>query len=190
MSNINYLQEDLRPLFLYFDVIRWLLIVFVLIQIVFFLLSWLSPMPLHLGTMQIHLDPGGMASGEVGKLSMPQKLSGFLIGLPALLTLTLGVLRLGKILVKFQEGKIFSEGTISHLRGSIGAILLAIILSTLERPVRWLAFNALNASGAYPLSFDITSSELLLILTCCLFYLIIGVMHEGQRLSEENKGFV
>jgi len=62
--------------------------------------------------------------------------------------------------------------------------------SPFEKPVRDLAFNLLGNGQGYPISIDVGSSELLLILVCSLFYLIAGVMHEGRRLSEENEGFI
>lgn len=183
-------QVQLSPLFRLCNVIRWLLLVFLSIQIIFFLIPWIVPMPLELGPMHIQLDPEGMREGLVSELSVSQKIMGVLIGVPGLSALTFGFIRLGQTLSRFQQGQIFAIDTIARLRASAGAILLAIVLFTLEKPLRDLAFNLLGNGRSYPISIDVSSSELLLILVCSLFYLIAGVMHEGRRLSEENEGFI
>jgi len=126
----------------------------------------------------------------MNELSVSQKIMGVLIGLPGLVALTFGFFRLGQTLSRFQQGQIFAIDTIARLRASVGAILLAIVLFTLEKPVRDVAFNMLGNGQSYPISIDVNSSELLLILVCSLFYMIAGVMHEGRRLSEENEGFI
>ena len=190
MDKFDSHQMQLSPLFRLCNFIRWLLLAFLSIQIVFFLLPWIVPMPLELGPMHIQLDPEGMREGLVNELSVSQKIMGVLIGLPGLGALTFGFVRLGQTLKRFQQGRIFAVDTIARLRASAGAILLAIVLFTLEKPVRDLAFNLLGNGQSYPISIDVTSSELLLILVCSLFYLIAGVMHEGRRLSEENEGFI
>jgi hypothetical protein len=190
MDKIDSNKVQLSPLFRLCNFIRWLLPAFLSIQIVFFLLPWIVPMPLELGPMHIQLDPEGMREVMVNELSVSQKITGILIGLPGLGALTFGFIRLGQTLKRFQQGRIFAVDTIARLRASAGAILLAIVLFTLEKPVRDLAFNLLGSGRSHPISIDVNSSELLLILVCSLFYLIAGVMHEGRRLSEENEGFI
>jgi hypothetical protein len=190
MNKIESYHVQLSPLFRLCNFIRWLLFAFLSIQLVFFLLPWVVPMPLELGPMHIQLDPEGMREGLVNELSVSQKIMGLLIGLPGLGALTFGFFRLGQTLSRFQRGQIFAIETIARLRAAAGAILLAIVLFTLEKPVRDIAFNLLGNGQSYPISIDVNSSKLLLILVCSLFYLIAGVMHEGRRLSEENEGFI
>jgi hypothetical protein len=190
MNQSTLTQSELGHLFRLCQVIRWLLLAFLFIQVAFFVFSWMIPMPLALGPIHMQLDPDGMGVGLVRELSLSQKTAGILIGLPGLAALSYGIVRLGRTLVQFQHGRIFAVNTIAHLRASAGATFLAIVLFTLEKPLRLLAFNALGTGKHYPVSIDVTSNELLLILVCSLFYLIAGVMHEGRRLSEENEGFI
>lgn len=190
MDKSNFQQRQLTPLFRLCKIIRWLLLVFLAIQLMFFLLPWIVPMPLELGSLHIQLDPEGMQKGLVRELSTLQKVMGLAIGLPALTVLTFGIVRLGQTLNRFQQGHIFAIDTIARLRASAGAIFLAIVLFTIETPVRDIAFNLFSNGKRYPVSIDVGSSELLLLLVCSLFYLIAGVMHEGRRISEENEGFI
>lgn len=180
----------LTPLFRLCNIIRWLLLAFLLVQILFFLLAWTIPMPLKLGSLHIQLDPDGLAPRLVQELSVAQKVTGVGLGLPGLVALTCGLMWLGQTLRHFQDGRIFAVDTIARLRSSAGAIFLAILLFALEKPMREIAFNLLGNGKTYPVSIDLSSSELLLILVCSLFYLVAGVMHEGRRLSEENEGFI
>jgi len=180
----------LTPLFRLCNIIRWLLLAFLLVQIVFFFLAWTIPMPLELGSLHIQFDPDGLAPGLVQELSVAQKVTGVGLGLPGLVALTCGLMWLGQTLRHFQAGQIFAVDTIARLRASAGAIFLAILLFALEKPMREIAFNLLGNGKTYPVSIDLSSSELLLILVCSLFYLVAGVMHEGRRLSEENEGFI
>lgn len=181
---------QLTPLFRLCNIIRWLLLAFLSVQIVFFLLAWIFPMPLELGPLRIQLHPDGMTLGMVRELSIAQKVTGIVLGLPGLAALTFGLVWLGQTLSHFQHGRIFAVDTIARLRASAGAIFLAILLFAVEKPMREIAFNLLGNGKTYPVSIDLSSSELLLILVCSLFYLIAGVMHEGRRLSEENEGFI
>lgn len=190
MDKLKPARPELGPLFRFCHVIRWLLLAFLLVQIGFFILSWIIPMPVMIGSVHMQVEPDGMAMGSVGELSTAQRSAGILVGLPGLLMLSYGLIRLGKTLTRFQQGQIFAADTIAHLRGAAGATLLAIVLFNLEKPLRGLAFNALGSAQRYPVAIDVTSNELLLILVCSLFYLIAGVMHEGRRLSEENEGFI
>ena len=190
MSNLNFKPLGLGQLTRMCQVIRWLLLAFLLIQIGFFILSWIIPMPLKVGPLHIELDPDGMAAGSVHNLSLVQQTLGVVIGLPGLLALSYGINRLGRALAGFQTGKIFAMDTISQLRAAAASMLFSTVLFNIEKPLRGIAFNLAGNGRTYPVVLEVATNELLLILVCSLFYLIAGVMHEGRRLSEENEGFI
>lgn len=190
MNKVIPTRPELGSLFRFCRIIRWLLLAFLVVQIAFFILAWLIPMPLMIGPVHMNVKPDGMTVGAVNSLSTAQKYAGVLVGLPGLLMLSYGLVRLGKSLSGFEQGRIFAADTITYLRAAAGATLLSIILFSLEEPLRGWAFNALGNGKHYRVAIDVSSNELLLILVCSLFYLIVGVMHEGRRLSEENEGFI
>lgn len=183
-------RADLGQLCNMCQVIRWLLMTFLVVQIGFFAVAWFVPMPLRLGPLLVQLSPEGLTDDAVLGLSLLQKVLGIAFGLPGLATLTYGVRRLGQTLRRFQRGAIFDADTIGHLRGFAGATLFSAILFNIEKPLRAMAFNLASDNWTYPVTVDVTSNELMLILVCSLFYLMAGVMHEGRRLAEENEGFI
>jgi hypothetical protein len=189
MNRSHPAQVELVSLFRFCQVIRWLMLAFILAQIVLFVFSWASA-PLTIGPIQMQFAPDETLVGKIGSLSATQRWAGIVVGLPALVALAYGIHLLGKTLNSFQRGRIFTADTISSLRGSAGATLLSIVLFIVEKPLRGIAFNLFGNGVRYPVSAEVTSNELLLILVCSLFYLISGLMHEGRRLSEENEGFI
>lgn len=182
--------SDLGQLFRLCHVIRWLLFVFLTIQIAFFILSWAMAGPVSLGPLQLHINPDGMTDNAVERLGNVQRMVGILVGAPGLLALTHGIRHLSATLIAFQAGQIFAMKTIGHLRTAAGATIAAVVLFNLETPLRNLLFGWMGDGQSYAIAMDITSHELLLLLVCSMFYLVVGVMHEGRRLSEENEGFV
>ena len=187
----SFSGSDLGQLFRLCHVIRWMLLTFLIVQIGFFVLAWVMPSPIQLGPLHIQFDPQGLAPDAIHNLDGMQRVIGILIGMPGLLVLTYGVRRLGQTLTEFQNGTIFAVQTIGHLRAFAGATLAASVLFNAEKPLRNMALN-LASGGAtnFPIPIEVTSNELLLLLVGGLFYLIVGVMQEGRRLSEENEGFV
>ena len=184
-------SAELGQLFRMCYVIRWMLLTFLIVQIGFFILSWITPSIMQIGPLHIQFDPQTQAPDAIHNLDPFQKVIGVMIGLPGLLILTYGVRRLGQTLTEFQNGNIFAWQTIGHLRAFAGATMIASVLFNLEKALRNMVLNL--ASGGvtnYPIPIEVTSNELLLLLVCGVFYLIVGVMQEGRRLSEENEGFV
>lgn len=172
------------------QVVRRLLLVFILVQFGFFVLAWIIPLSWLSGPLHMHIDPDGMAPGSVHVLPWLQRLLGMVIGLPGLIALACGFRHLGRVLVHFQQRKIFAIETIAHLRSFAGALLLSTLAFIAEIPVRGIAFNLVGVGQHYPVGIEITSHGLLLVLVCGLFYLVVEVMHEGRRLNEENEGFI
>jgi hypothetical protein len=180
----------LGPLCRVCNVLRWMLLTFLVVEIGFFALSWLIPMPLDFGPLRIAVTPDGMTAEAVRRLPRLAWIFGILIGLPGLIMLTYAVRWLGLTLRQFHQGEIFAVRTIGHLHAFAGATVCAALLFNLETPMRAIAFNLAAGTREHPVSFNVTSNELLLILVCGLFYLIVGVMQEGRRLAEENEGFI
>ena len=183
-------HADLSQLFRLCHIIRWLLLAFLAVQIGFFVLSWAMAGPLTLGPVHMQINPDGMSGGAVERLSYLQRLLGMLVGVPGLVALTYGIRHLGATLTDFQAGKIFAADTIGHLRTAAGATIAAVVLFNIEKPLRGLVFSLASSGQNHSIAIDVTSNELLLLLVCGMFYLMVGVMHEGRRLSEENEGFV
>lgn len=186
----RFIRTDTGQLCRLCQAIRWMLLTFLCVQVGFFVLAWMIPMPLHIGPLVMQLGPEGLSSDAVRQLSMPQKLLGIVLGLPGLMLLTYGVRRLGQTLQQFQQGAIFAASTIGHLRSFAGATFCSAIVFNLEVPLRAAVLNLMAGSEHYRVAIAVSSNELLLILVCSLFYLIAGVMHEGRRLEEENEGFI
>lgn len=183
-------RADLGHLCNMCQVIRWLLMTFLAVQIGFFVLAWIIPMPLKIGPLVMYVSPDGLTAAAVRALPTLQKMLGIAIGLPGLVILTYAVRRLGQTLRLFQSGAIFDAVTIGHLRGFAGATFFSALLFNIEKPLRSLVFNLTSDNWAYAVSIHVSSNELMLIVVCSLFYLMAGVMHEGRRLAEENEGFI
>lgn len=172
------------------QLIRMLLLAILLIQLVFFVLSWVVPVALHEGRFFMEVTPNGLAQGAVRNMADSQRWIGLALALPAVLVLCRAVWHLDRVLSGFQEKAMFAIGTIGHLRGFAGATFLSVALSIAEVPVRALVYRfALGVPDAR-IGAGVTSAELLVILVCGLFYLIAGIMHEGRRLEQENEEFV
>lgn len=167
--------------------LQFLLVLCAAIQVGYFLLGWCSLLPAG-GNMQ--LSPSGMSFAAARALSPPQRLLGAGIGLTALLPMLYGLWRLNRMLVNVRRNAMFAASTIGHLRAFAGAMLASTLLSILEPPLRTLAYRYALGGHARGISVSASSSEVMLILLCGLFYLITSVMQEGRRLAEENEAFV
>jgi hypothetical protein len=170
--------------------IRLLLIVFLAIQVVFFVLSWVVPVALNHGSFFMQVGPEGLAMNAVRAMPDSQRWIGLGLALPALLMLCRGVWHLDRMLAAFQRNAMFAIGTIAHLRGFAGATFLSMALSILEVPLRAIVYRFVLGVPDVRIGAGVTSAELFVILVCGLFYLIAGMMHEGRRLEQENEEFV
>jgi hypothetical protein len=170
--------------------IRMLLLVFVAIQLGFFVLSWVVPVALKGGSLVMQVAPKGLELDAVRAMPDSQRWIGLVLALPALLMLCRGGWHLDRMLSGFQKNAMFAIGTIAHLRGFAGATLLSVALSIVEVPLRAIVYRFGLGVPGVRIGAGVTSAELFVILVCGLFYLIAGIMHEGRRLEQENAGFV
>ncbi|MBI3230815.1 MAG: DUF2975 domain-containing protein [Burkholderiales bacterium] len=170
--------------------LRSVLLIFLVLQVGFFVLAWVAATPFQLGPWAMQIVPDGMTLDARQMMPTSQRLLGIAVGLPPIVLLIFGMLKLEQTLRQFQRGAIFAKRTIAYLRAFAGATFLSVIFANVEKPLRAMVFNLASNSKAYSITFDITSNEILLILVCGLFYLIAWIMHEGRRLAEENEGFI
>jgi hypothetical protein len=170
-------------------IIRYFLWTIFAIQIGLFILAWGNTLlSLDGGTM--HVTPRGLTLEQMHSLRTDQRLLGGALGLGNLFLLLLGFWSLDQLLRSIQSTKVFALENIRFLRNFSAAMMCATFYAIIETPLRALAFRALPDLPKQALSIRVNSEELLLVLICSLFYLIINMMHEGRRLAEENEAFI
>lgn len=183
-------RKDLLQIRRLCRVLRGMLLIFLLVQVGFFVLAWLLATPFQLGPWLVQVVPDGMTVEMRQAMPPLQRLLGITVGLPPVLLLVYGLYRLEQTLRLFQRGAIFARRTIASLRAFAGATFLSVVFSNFEQPLRAWVLNLASGKQVHRISFDITSNEILLILVCGLFYLIVWIMLEGRRLAQENEGFI
>lgn len=166
--------------------VRHLVIGAIGLQLIGFVLAWGAFLP---QTFFMHLWPSGLDAASARALAPSLKMTGALFGLPSLLTLCYGLWRLAQLAANMARTAPFDLANIAHLRGFAGAILVSTVLSIIEVPLRILVWRAaFDLRGM--MSIGVSGDQLLMMLMCGLFYLVVRVMHEGHRLARENEGFV
>lgn len=166
--------------------VRALVLLAIAAQSVAFVLSWTSWLP---AGFFMQLWPAGMDPGAALALSPALRASGAVIALPSLAALCYGLWQLAQLAANTCRGVTFDLDNILRLRRFAGAILLSTTLSILEVPLRVLAWR-MAFNQQLPLSIGVNGDQIMVILMCGLFYLVVRLMHEGRRLARENEGFV
>jgi Protein of unknown function (DUF2975) len=172
------------------NTIRWVLGVFLLIQFGYFLLGWLYLGPLAIGPWTMRVQPDDLSIAAVQALPNLQRWLAALLASLSLGFLFYAAFRLHRMLQCVEQGTVFSHQTLSHWRAFSGAILLSVLVAILQLPLREIFFRLFWGSSPNQLKLIIGSQDLQLVLVCGVFYLIAAMMQEGQRLAEENAGFV
>lgn len=172
------------------SLMQGILVVFLALEILYFVLSWRGSGTYRLVFMQMDFWPDGMTLDRLRYLSFEHRLIGIFLGLPALGMFFYAVVQFHSLLNYIKEGMIFATHTIATLQAFAGNLLLYMVLANLEKPLRAVILNALGANPKLVIVFSISGNELILVLVCTLFYILSAIMLEGRRLEEENKGFV
>lgn len=167
--------------------LRVLLAACALLQVGFFVLGWCGVLP---ADAWLQVSPSGMSAAGAHALSSAERVAGAMAGLPALLALGYGLWRLWCALRNIERHAMFSVATIGHVRAFAGATLASTGLAILEAPLRALIYRFVLGLPVQRMSIGVTNDQLLLILVCALFYLVIRLMHAARRLAEENEEFV
>lgn len=169
--------------------VRLLLLAFVLLQVLYYVLAWLTPHGVHLAGVHIVLTPKWLSSGAVAALAPAPLAAAMLVNAPVVLLTAYAAWRLDALLRALKKGAWFAAATIGHLRAFAGAALAAMAWSVLDTLLRGLAWRYAFGIGGQ-VNIGVSSEELLAMAVCALFFLIAGLMHEGRRLAEENEGFI
>jgi hypothetical protein len=169
---------------------RFFLLLFVLLQAMYFMLSWFYPHPIPMPGFQMAFRPDGMTMAAAHALPPAQRWSGALASLPVLVALLYAAWRLDGLLRAFQARDLFSAAAIAHVRAFAGGALAALLLAIAEQPLRGLLWRHVLGIPGAAVQVSVNSEALLMMVACGLFYVFGGVLQEGRRLAEENEGFV
>lgn len=169
---------------------RFFLLLFVLLQGMYFGLSWFYPHPIPMPGFRMVFWPDGLTMEAAHALPVAQRWSGALVALPVLALLVYAAWRLDGLLRAFQARDLFSAAAIGHVRAFAGSAFGAVLLAIAEQPLRGLLWRHALGDGGADVSVGVSSQALLMMVACGLFYVFGGVLQEGRRLAEENEGFV
>ena len=160
-------------------------------------LGWLAPAPAAQGSLggagmyELLLQLQSQPFERLAAMPWWQRGLGLALALPALLVLGDAVRQLARVLRQFEQGVYFTPQVVAHFRRFAGGLLLGTLLSLLEPTVRGMAFGLLEeGSSQLRLVIDITGGDLWTLLLCTVFFALAQILHEGQRLADENSGFI
>lgn len=170
---------------------------FFVLYLLLTVLGWLAPVP----AVQGAVGGGGMYELLLQLQSQPferlaatplwQRGLGLALALPALLVLGDAVRQLALVLRQFEQGVFFTPQVVRHFRRFAGGLLLGTVLTLLEPTMHGMLFGLLeDGTSQLRLVIDITGGDLWTLLLCSVFFALAQILHEGQRLADENSGFI
>ncbi len=169
------------------NLLRFLLLACLVLQVSFYVLAWSALLP---ASLFMQMSVRDLSEAALRALTPAQSVAGATVGLPALLAVAYGLWRLNCALNNIGRRAIFTLDTIGHVRAFACAMLASTGLAILEVPLRSALFHYVFALPGEKLRIGVSGDQVLLTLVCALFYLITRMMHEGRRLAEENEGFI
>ncbi|GAB2863545.1 hypothetical protein GCM10027277_35270 [Pseudoduganella ginsengisoli] len=169
---------------------RFFLLVFVLLQSVYFGFAWFYPHPVPMPGFHMTFSPDGLTMEAAFSLSPAQRWSGAAVSLPTLALLMYASWRLDGLLRAFQARDLFSAAAIAHVRAFAGGAFGALLMAIAEQPLRGLLWRHVLGIHGAAVQMGVSSEALVMMVACGLFYLFGSVLQEGRRLAEENEGFI
>ncbi|MGK5048659.1 hypothetical protein ACQ4WP_22605 [Janthinobacterium sp. GB4P2] len=170
---------------------------FFLLYLLLTVLGWLAPAPAAHGSLggagmyELLLQLQSQPFERLAAMPMWQRGLGLALALPALLVLGDAVRQLALVLRQFEQGVFFTPQVARRFRRFAGALLLGTLLTLLEPTVRGMLFGLLEkGTSQLRLVIDITGGDLWTLLLCTVFLALAQILHEGQRLADENSGFI
>lgn len=160
-------------------------------------LGWLAPAPAAHGSLggagmyELLLQLQSQPFERLAAMPLWQRGLGLALALPALLVLGDAVRQLALVLRQFEQGVFFTPQVAQRFRRFAGGLLLGTVLTLLEPTVRGMLFGLLEeGTSQLRLVIDITGGDLWTLLLCTVFLALAQILHEGQRLADENSGFI
>jgi hypothetical protein len=177
--------------------VRYGVSVFFLLYLLLTVLGWLAPAPAAHGTLggagmyELLLQLQSQPFAHLAAMPVWQRALGLALALPALLVLGDAVRQLALVLRQFEQGVFFTPQVVRRFRRFAGGLLLGTLLTLLEPTVRGMLFGLLEEGvSQLRLVIDITGGDLWTLLLCTVFLALAQILHEGQRLADENSGFI
>lgn len=170
---------------------------FFVLYLLLTVLGWLAPAPAVQGAVggagmyELLLQLQSQPFERLAAMPLWQRGLGLALALPALLVLGDAVRQLALVLRQFEQGVFFTPQVARHFRRFAGGLLLGTVLTLLEPTVRCMLFGLLeDGASQLRLVIDITGGDLWTLLLCSVFFALAQILHEGQRLADENSGFI
>lgn len=177
--------------------VRYGVSAFFVLYLLLTVLGWLAPAPAAQGSLggagmyELLLQLQSQPFERLAAMSLWQRGLGLALALPALLVLGDAVRQLALVLRQFEQGVYFTPQVAQRFRRFAGGLLLGTVLTLLEPTVRGMLFGLLEeGTSQLRLVIDITGGDLWTLLLCTVFLALAQILHEGQRLADENSGFI
>lgn len=177
--------------------VRYGVSAFFVLYLLLTVLGWLAPAPAAHGSLggagmyELLLQLQSQPFERLAAMPLWQRGLGLALALPALLVLGDAVRQLALVLRQFEQGVFFTPQVAQRFRRFAGGLLLGTVLTLLEPSVRGMLFGLLEeGTSQLRLVIDITGGDLWTLLLCTVFLALAQILHEGQRLADENSGFI
>lgn len=177
--------------------VRYGVSAFFVLYLLLTVLGWLTPAPAAHGSLgsagmyELLLQLQSQPFARLAVMPLWQRGLGLALALPALLVLGDAVRQLALVLRQFEQGVFFTPQVAQRFRRFAGGVLLGTVLTLLEPTVRGMLFGLLEeGTSQLRLVIDITGGDLWTLLLCTVFLALAHILHEGQRLADENSGFI
>lgn len=180
-KNSNFIRQSRR--------LRYLAVGFFALYFAAECLGWLAPHSVGQGVPQLALALQNIPLGRLEAMPLWQRGLGLALALPAVGALGAAVWQLRAVLSSFERSDFFTPQVRRRFRRFAALLLVGTGLTMLEPTLRSAVFGLL-LDRRLTLELDMNGSDFWTLLLCAVFYAIAHILDEGQRLAEENSGFV
>ena len=146
--------------------------------------------PAHLVAKQIGLPLSSTLSLPGSQFSALQWTIVLLAGLAPVSFMSVALRGASRCFRHFARREYFTLAVVRGLQGCAKALFIASALGLLVVPLASIALSAANHDEHLSLAFNISSSQVLLLLFAAIVWQISAVMAEAVAVAEENSQFV